>query len=319
MRGAVGSRPRSGGARLRGDVASGGDHLSDLGAVRDQEPLFGAVGSDATAWRKAEAIARDPELWRAPRCPQKSARGCPGGRCGADGPLFIDLDPTLIEAGFAKEGAAGTFKGGFGLRPMLTFLDRPADACGGEPLPGLLRPGNAGANTVADQIEGAAEEALEQLPADMASDSSVLRFDSAGGTHGLLDSAREGRGFSVDFDLVESVREAIFISPISTGSPRLPRMAARGRTARSPGGHRPDRPLRLAGGLGPDRERERPHPGAQLSFTDSGGHRVQAILTDRTETPPSSSATTAPAPAARTRSAAPSRWASSCSPSATSR
>jgi hypothetical protein len=27
--------------------------------------------------------------------------------------------------------------------------------------------------------------------------------------------------------------------------------------------------------------RERPHPGAQLSFTDSGGHRFQAILTDR--------------------------------------
>ena len=27
--------------------------------------------------------------------------------------------------------------------------------------------------------------------------------------------------------------------------------------------------------------RERPHPGAQLSFTDSDGHRFQAILTDR--------------------------------------
>ncbi len=29
--------------------------------------------------------------------------------------------------------------------------------------------------------------------------------------------------------------------------------------------------------------RERPHPGAQLSFTDHDGHRFQAILTDQTE------------------------------------
>ena len=29
--------------------------------------------------------------------------------------------------------------------------------------------------------------------------------------------------------------------------------------------------------------RERPHPGAQLSFTDSDGYRFQAILTDQTE------------------------------------
>jgi hypothetical protein len=27
--------------------------------------------------------------------------------------------------------------------------------------------------------------------------------------------------------------------------------------------------------------RERPHPGAQLSFTDHDGHRFQAILTDQ--------------------------------------
>ena len=29
--------------------------------------------------------------------------------------------------------------------------------------------------------------------------------------------------------------------------------------------------------------RERPHPGAQLSFTDQGGYRFQAILTDQTD------------------------------------
>ncbi len=105
---------------------------------------------------------------------------------------------------------------------MLAFLDRPGDACGGEPLAGALRPGNAGSNTVADQI-AVAEEALEQLPADIASSSEiVLRCDSAGATHGLLDWAREGRiGFSVGFDLTEPVREAIAQIPDHCWVPAL--------------------------------------------------------------------------------------------------
>jgi Transposase DDE domain group 1 len=39
----------------------------------------------------------------------------------------------------------------------------------------------------------------------------------------------------------------------------------------------------VAGGLAGDRRRERPHPGAQLSFTDHDGYRFQAILTDQTD------------------------------------
>ena len=37
----------------------------------------------------------------------------------------------------------------------------------------------------------------------------------------------------------------------------------------------------MAGGLAGDVRRERPHPGAQLSFTDADGYRFQAILTDQ--------------------------------------
>jgi hypothetical protein len=40
--------------------ASGGEHFCDMGAVRDQEPLFGAVASDGSAWRMIAVIARDP-------------------------------------------------------------------------------------------------------------------------------------------------------------------------------------------------------------------------------------------------------------------
>jgi hypothetical protein len=265
-------------------LASGGCHLADLRAVRDQEALFGAVASDATAWRTIEAIARDPELLGALRAARRAGReGAWAAGAEPEGPLFVDLDPTLIEAGSEKQGAAPTFKKGFGFHPVLAFLDRPADACGGEPLAGLLRPGNAGANTVADQIE-VAEEALEQLPADIAADSEiVLRFDSAGATHGLLDWAREGRiRFSVGFDLTEPVREAIsripdqrWVSALAQDdSPRKNGEVAEAGDL-----------IDLSGWPEGSRlivRRERPHPGAQLSFTDRDGHRFQAILTDRT-------------------------------------
>ena len=188
----------------------------------------------------------------------------------------------MIEAGSEKEGAAPTFKKGFGFHPMLAFLDRPADACGGEPLAGLLRPGNAGANTVADQI-AVAEEALEQLPADLAAEAEiVLRFDSAGATHGLLDWAHEGDvRFSVGFDLTAPVREAIARIP----DQRWVSALAQDGSARENGEVAEATDLiDLSGWPEGSRlivRRERPHPGAQLSFTDSDGHRFQAILTDR--------------------------------------
>jgi len=64
----------------------------------------------------------------------------------------------LIGAYSEKEGAAGTFKGGFGFHPLLGYLDETREA-----LAGVLRPGNAGANTAADHLE-VVERALGQLP-----------------------------------------------------------------------------------------------------------------------------------------------------------
>lgn len=264
-------------------LASGGEHLCDLAAVRDQEPLFGPVASDSTARRTIEAIARDPGLLGALRAARRSARER-AWAAGAEpeGPLFVDLDATLIEVASEKQGAAGDYKGGFGFHPMLAFLDRPGDPCGGEPLAGMLRPGNAGANTAADQIE-VAEEALEQLPAEIAAGAEiVLRCDSAGAGHDLLDWAREGGvRFSVGLGLTAPVREAIARIP----DRRWVSALAQDGSARENGEVCEATDL-IDLSAWPEGSRlivrrERPHPGAQLSFTDSGGHRFQAILTDR--------------------------------------
>ena len=73
-------------------LASGGEHLCDLAAVRDQEPLFGPVASDATARRTVEAIARDPGLMEALHGARRSAREL-AWAAGAEpeGPLFVAI------------------------------------------------------------------------------------------------------------------------------------------------------------------------------------------------------------------------------------
>ncbi|MGH2990791.1 MAG: IS1380 family transposase [Solirubrobacterales bacterium] len=261
-------------------LADGGEALSDLGAVRDQAPLFGAVASDSTAYRVIDQIASDPELLDALRAAHASAREH-AWKLGV-GPerLTIDLDATLIQSHSEKEGAAGNFKGGFGFHPLLAYFDESGEAAAA-----MLRPGNAGANTAADQIE-IAEAALEQIPAERIEEIEVLlRIDSAGATHDLLDWAREGRvSFSVGFDLTEAVREAIRALPESAWSAALDQEGSErsnGQVAEITD------LLELEGWPCGSRvivRRERPHPGAQLSFSDADGHRFQAILTDQDDT-----------------------------------
>ena len=64
--------------------------------------------------------------------------------------LVIDLDGTLITARSDKEGAAPTFKMGYGFHPLGAWLANTAES-----LAMLLRPGNAGSNTFADHLDRA--------------------------------------------------------------------------------------------------------------------------------------------------------------------
>jgi hypothetical protein len=258
-------------------LADGGDCLADLGALGDQESLFGSVASASTAFRLVDRIARDPDGLERLRGAHAKARARVWKLTGAPERLTIDLDATLIGSHSEKEGAAGNFKGGYGFHPMLAYADETSEALAGE-----LRPGNAGANTAADQI-AVAEQAMGQIPAEyIESIKLLLRVDTAGSSHELLDWAREGRiEFSVGYELNEAVRTAILQIPDSDWVPALDQ----------DGSPRPNGQvaeitshLDLLGWPEHSRvivRRERAHPGAQLTFTDHDGHRFQAILTDQ--------------------------------------
>ena len=102
--------------------------------------------------------------------------------------MTIDLVATLICAHSEKQGAAGTFKHGYGFAPILAYGDETGEALAGE-----LRPGNAGANNAADQI-AVAEQAIAQIPGTrIETIELLLRVDSAGASHELLDWCREGQ------------------------------------------------------------------------------------------------------------------------------
>ena len=117
-------------------LADGGECVSDLSVVRDQEALFGAVASDSTAFRVIEHIATEPALLEALRQAHARARERFWELHGAPDSLTIDVDATLITAHSEKEKAAGNDKHGYGFYPLMSYADETREALGG-----LLRPG----------------------------------------------------------------------------------------------------------------------------------------------------------------------------------
>jgi hypothetical protein len=262
-------------------LADGGDGLCDLRGLRDQQALFGTVASDSTAYRLIERIAADPGALERLRTARAEARARAWRRGARPREVVIDIDATLLTAHSEKQGAAGNYKGGFGFHPLLAYVDGAEDA-----LAGILRPGNAGANTAADQI-AVVEAALEQIPKRIAAREKILvRADSAGASRELLAFCRDGNlRFSVGFDMTEPVRAAILALDEDVWVPAIGQDGAfrdddAAQVAELTAG------LELSGWPAGSRvivRRERPHPGAQLSFTDHDGHRFQAILTDQSE------------------------------------
>jgi len=199
-------------------LAGGGEACSDIEGLRAQPALFGSVASDSTLYRTIRSIdATRLEGLRAAaarvreRVWQRSSR-----LAGAD-PVVLDVDASLVEIHSEnKEGTAPTYKRGFGFAPMLCFADAT-----GEALAARLRPGNATANSIADQLE-VVDDAIAQLPAAIGVGHRrgnrrrrvrrevVVRADSAGGTRGFAAELRaRNLGFAVVARTDRQVKAAI--------------------------------------------------------------------------------------------------------------
>ena len=106
-------------------LTDGGECVSDLGAVRDQQALFGAVASDSTAFRTVDKIASMSGGLDALRSAHVRARERFWELHGAPERLTIDVDATLITARWRREQAAGNYKGGYGFIRCRSTWMRP--------------------------------------------------------------------------------------------------------------------------------------------------------------------------------------------------
>ena len=281
-------------ADLAAAVADGADCIDGVGQLcGDREHAFGAKASTTTMWRLVDQridAAHLPKV-RGARAAARAAAWAAGAAPTAGEPLYIDIDATLvIDHSDNKQDAAPTWKKSFGHHPLLAFLDRP-EIAGGEALAGLLRKGNAGSNTAADHIS-VLEQALASLPARWrptpdadGGPAVVVRCDSAGATHKFAAACREhGVGFSFGFPVDARVRDAVDTLNLAQGW--YPAIDASGDIRDGAWVAEATTLVNLS--TWPARTRlvlrkERPHPGAQLRFTDIDGMRITAFITD---TPP---------------------------------
>jgi hypothetical protein len=267
-------------------VALGGDCLADAGVLRAEPALFGPVASDPVISRLIGRLAGDaPAALKAIRAARSAARqrawalAGPAAPGADGGPIKADIDATLVTAHSDKQQAKGTFKGTYGFHPLTVFADHGAEGSG-EPLAIMLRPGNAGSNTAADHVT-AAKLALAQLP-QAARKRVLVRADSAGGTHEFLSwltASRRRLAYSVGFTITEDVGQAIGKVPARAWTPAYD---SEGEIRDGAWVAELTGLLDLTGwpkGMRVIARKERPHPGAQLRFTDIDGHRVTCFAT----------------------------------------
>lgn len=275
--------------RLLGQVAvmlaAGGRCVADMAALRDQPDVFGDVASPATIWRTFDNV--DETVLDALRAARAEARTKVWASGATPAEVVLDVDASLVEIhSERKQGAAPHFKRGFGFHPMFCFLDAT-----GEALAGVLRPGNAAANSGADQLAVVAM-AIAQLPAEHQRGHApgddvgsvvhpiLVRADSAGAVRGLIDGliARNCQ-FSISARVSNALDTAIASVADQTWRPAV---NTDGEPRR--GAQVAELDLTVDGWPAGTRaivRRERPHPGAQLRLWDHNGMRHQVVLTNQ--------------------------------------
>jgi len=173
-------------------ITLGAASMSDIAVLAHQEPVLGAAPSDTTVRRTLELA--DPRTLDMIARARAAVRAHVWSMTGATlagfpwlqitgkllaGWLVIDLDATLITAHSDKEGAAATWKKGYGFHPLGAWAANTREC-----LAMLLRPGNAGSNTFADHKDVLAA-AIGQVPARFRG-KILVRIDGAGASHELI-------------------------------------------------------------------------------------------------------------------------------------
>ncbi|MDT9701457.1 IS1380 family transposase [Streptomyces sp. P17] len=213
-----------------------------------------------------QAISQALAQWRKPRA--------------VHDPGKVLLDVALAVA------LGGAWKKTYGHHPLTAFLDHGPGGTG-EPVAALLRPGNAGSNTAADHIT-ATRLALAQLPKDYRRGrQTLICTDSAGGTHEFVSwLAQRGRwlSYSVGMTITEVIHQhALKISePAWTPAVETDGEVRDGAWVAELTG---DVLESWPQGMRLIVRKKRPHPGAQLRFTDTDGMRLTCFATNTADRP----------------------------------
>src|SRR6478735_9157907 len=213
-------------------ITLGATSMSDAGLLAHLAPLLGAAPSGPTVRRSLD-LAGTPAMLERIAAARAKARAHAWALIAATGTEFpwrviagksltgwivIDMDATLVTASSDKEGAAPTWKKGFGFHPLGAWCANTREC-----LAMKLRPGNAGSNTFTDHEEVLAA-ALRQVPARFRR-RILVRVDGAGASHDLvkhligLNSKRKTTLFTMGWMITEADEDAIRLLPPGAWKP----------------------------------------------------------------------------------------------------
>ena len=213
-------------------IALGATSMSDIAVLAHLAPVLGQAPSGPTIRRALDLAGTPVMLDRIARARararahvwamiQDTPAGFPwlaiAGKT-LTGWLVIDMDATLVTARSDKEGAAPTWKKGYGFHPLGAWCANTRES-----LAMLLRPGNAGSNTFTDHKEVLAA-AIRQVPARFRA-RILVRIDGAGASHDLaghllsLSSPRRTVLFTCGWMITAADEAAIMQVPAAAWKP----------------------------------------------------------------------------------------------------
>ena len=215
-------------------IALGATSMSDIGLLAHLAPVLGAAPSGPTVRRALDLAGAPAMLDRIARARARArahawtliegtAAGFPwlviAGKTLA-GWVVIDMDATLVTAHSDKQGAAPTWKRGYGFHPLAAWCSNTREC-----LAMLLRPGNAGSNTFTDHRDVLAA-AIRQVPARFRR-KILVRVDGAGASHELikhllaLSSPRRTALFTCGWMITAADEDAIKMVPADAWKPGI--------------------------------------------------------------------------------------------------